>query len=233
MKWMSPSPRRVRGVVALLIFSPALAITLAGEQSDLDGVWYAGRLGEVEDPHFTSAGEAAFASYDYLTDDPAMRCIPASFTRVMHTPSPPIEIKRNEDHIEINYEFMDIRRRVPLDPTQTLENAPFTVAEHPHMGRSIGRYDGETLVIETAGQQAGVLDTLGIAGLPQSGEMRTEERFLADGDNLKVVVTHYDPVNYSEPLVVRYEFIRLDSEILEWGCTVDEASYERFSDIPQ
>ena len=159
--------------------------------------------------------------------------IPASFTRVMHTPSPPIEIKRNEDHIEINYEFMDIRRRVPLDPTQTLENAPFTVAEHPHMGRSIGRYDGETLVIETAGQQAGVLDTLGIAGLPQSGEMRTEERFLADGDNLKVVVTHYDPVNYSEPLVVRYEFIRLDSEILEWGCTVDEASYERFSDIPQ
>ena len=38
-----------------------------------------------------------------------------------------------------------------------------------------------------------------MAGLPQSAEMHTEERFLADGDNLTVVVTHYDSVNYSEP----------------------------------
>ena len=46
--------------------------------------------------------------------------------------------------LEINYEFMDVHRRVPLEGA--LASAPYTVADHPHMGRSIGRYEGEELV---------------------------------------------------------------------------------------
>jgi hypothetical protein len=201
---------------------------LAQERSKLDGVWLFTGSETPEDLHLTAAGQAALDDYEPLTDDGDNYCIPVSFTNIMHTPSPPIEIKQHDDHVEINYEFMDVRRRVPLDPKLTVETAPYTVPDHPHMGRSIGRYDGETLVVETAGQKAGVLDTLGFPGLPQSAQMRTQERFIPKGDSIEVVVAHHDPVNYTRDLVVTYGFHRLDSEIFEWGCEPESANYDRF-----
>ena len=158
-----------------------------------------------------------------------MRCIPASFTRVMHTPSPPIEVRQHSDSVDINYEFMDVRRRVPLKSGLAAKDAPFTVSKHPHLGRSVGKYEGESLVIETVGQRAGVLDTLGVPGLYQSDQMRTIERFVPDGMNMQVTVTHYDPVYYVQPLVVHYTYLRLpDGKILKWDCKPEEATYERF-----
>ena len=221
-----PSRPHIAGMILIAILTTG---PKAWAQAELDGVWFAGALGVIENLNLTPAGEARHTSYDHLRDDDAMRCIPSTFTRVMNTPSPPIEIRQHEDYVEVNYEFMDIRRKIPLDPTLTLDDAPVTVTAYPHMGRSIGRYDGETLVVDTAGQEAGVLDTVADPGLPQSDQMRTEERFTADGDRMQVVVTHHDPVNYTTPLVVRFSYVRLDSEILEWGCTVDEAGYERFA----
>ena len=217
---------RIPGTIGIVLF---LSCPTAYAQAELDGVWYSGALGIIENLSMTPVGEARYAGYDHLADDIAMQCIPSTFTRVMNTPSPPIEIRQSEDYVEVNYEFMDIRRRVPLDPALTLEDAPATVTEYPHMGRSIGRYEGTSLVFETLGQEAGILDTVVDPGLPQSDQMRTEERFTAEGDILEVVVTHHDPVNYTRPLIVRFSYHRLDSEILEWGCEVDEADYKRFA----
>jgi len=55
--------------------------------------------------------------------------------------------------------------------------------------------------------------------------MRTEERFIPNGDRLLVVVTHHDPVYYTGAMVMTYYFLRLDSEILKWGCTLEGAIY--------
>ena len=101
------------------------------------------------------------------------------------------------------------------------------------MGRSIGRYEGEELVIETADVEAGFLDTLGFAGLPQSAQMRTEERFIPAGDRLQVVVTHYDPVYYSMPMVMTYDFVRVDTQIMPWGCTLEGANYDERLDAAE
>ena len=198
------------------------------KRAQLDGVWILAGSATIE-MTLTPAGEAARARYDYLNDDPAMQCIPASFTRVMHTPSPPIEVRQDATEVRINYEFMDIRRRVSIAPDTTPAQAPLTVPEHPHLGRSVARYDRDVLVIETVGQRAGILDTLGSPGLVQSDQMRTEERFIPDGDRMRIVVTHHDPVYYAKPLVVTYPYQRLPGgEILPWDCTPEEASYKRF-----
>jgi hypothetical protein len=158
-----------------------------------------------------------------------MQCVPASFTRVMHTPSPPIEVRQSANEVRINYEFMDIHRRVPVVPGTSPAKAPLTVPEHPHLGRSVARYDGDVLVIDTVGQRAGILDTLGSPGLVQSDQMRTEERFIPDGDRMRVIVIHRDPVYYAKPLVVTYPYQRLPGgEILPWECTPEEANYKRF-----
>jgi len=211
--------------LALLVsFVFASAACGAGTRADIDGVWLFNGAQIPEDPGLTAAGREKLEQYDPLRDDSDTICKPVTFTNIMHTPSPPIEIRQRGDHVEMNYEFMDVRRRVPLDGT--LANAPPTVADHPHMGRSVGRYEGEELIVDTVGVEAGYLDTLGFAGLPQSAEMRTEERFQAVDDRLTVVVTHYDPVYYEKPMVVTYEFVRVDTDIMEWGCTLEGANYE-------
>jgi hypothetical protein len=210
-------------VLASCVF--ASTVRAAGTRADLDGVWLFYGSQVPKDPGLTPAGREKLQQYDPLRDDADTDCKPVTFTNIMHTPSPPIEIRQHDDYIEINYEFMDVHRRVPLDAT--LANAPYTVADHPHMGRSIARYEGDELVIDTVDVEAGYLDTLGFPGLPQSAQMRTEERFIPDGDRLKVVVTHHDSVYYVAPMVMTYEFVRVDTEIMPWGCTLEGANYDK------
>jgi hypothetical protein len=213
-------------IVKLLVSCAfAGAASAAGTRTDLDGVWLLNVSQVPEDPGLTAAGREKLEQYDPLRDDADTICKPVTFTNIMHTPSPPIEIRQHADHVEINYEFMDVRRRVPLEGV--LADAPYTVADHPHMGRSIGRYEAEELVVDTVDAEAGYLDTLGFAGLPQSAEMRTEERFIPAGDRLTVVVTHYDLVYYTKPMVMTYDFVRIDTQIMEWGCTLEGANYDK------
>ena len=208
-------------LMSCVFVSPGLA---AGTRADLDGVWLFYGAEIPQDPGLTAAGREKLEQYDPLRDDTDTDCKPVTFTNIMHTPSPPIEVRQHDDYIEINYEFMDVRRRVPL--TGALANAPHTVEDHPHMGRSVGRYEGEDLVVDTVDVAAGYLDTLGFAGLPQSAQMRTEERFIPEGDRLKVIVTHHDAVYYTKPMVMTYDFVRVETEIMEWGCTLEGANYD-------
>ena len=222
MKWITAS------VIGLLVLAPALPAA-QGKRADLDGVWILADSAKFESLRLTPAGEAARAKYDYLTNDPGMRCIPASITRVMHTPSPPIEIRQHAGDVEINYEFMDVHRRVPIKPGATLKELPPSVAKHPHLGRSVARYQDETLVIETVDVGAGVHDTLGMPGLPQSNQMRTVERLTADGNRMTITVTHDDPVFYVTQYTVTFAYLRLPGgKILPWNCTPEEANYDRF-----
>ena len=226
------SGRRAGAAVALIAVGVAAVVSAQGRRAELNGVWILAGNASI-DLALTPAGEAARARYNYLKDDPAMRCIPASFTRVMHTPSPPIEVRQHAGEVEINYEFMDVHRRVPLTPGLAAKDAPYAVKEHPHLGRSAGRYEGDVLVIDTVGQHAGILDTLGAPGLVQSDQMRTEERFIPNGDRLTIVVTHHDPINYARPLVVTFTYQKLPGgEILPWDCAPDTANYDKFAPKP-
>jgi hypothetical protein len=213
--------------IALLILTTAAAQG-SGKRGDLDGVWILLRAqnGTLQ---LTTAGEKLRAAYDFQRDDPDFKCIPASVTRVMHTPSPPIEVRQRQDHVELNYEFMDVRRRVPLTRGLRAQDAPPASSRYPHLGKSAGQYDGETLVIETVGQRAGILDTLGVPGLYQSDQMRTVERLLPDGDRMQIAVTHYDPVYFTQPFTVTFQYLRLPGgKIEEWNCKPEEATFERF-----
>jgi len=223
MTWIGAS------AIGLLVLAPALPSAAQGTRADLDGVWILADSATFEHFELTPAGEAARAKYDYVMNDPGMKCIPASITRVMHTPSPPIEIRQHTDHVEINYEFMDMHPRVPTNRGVAAKDVPYAVARHPHLGRSVARYEGETLVIETVDIGAGVHDTLGMPGLPQSNQMRTVERFVANGNRMTSAVTHYDPVFYVKPYVATFSYLRLpEGKILPWDCTPEEANYERF-----
>jgi len=222
-----------RAVARLLCAFVLLCLFVAssfavGKHSELDGVWILLRA-ETGKVQLTPEGEKKKAAYDFQKDDPDFQCKPASVTRVMHTPSPPIEVRQHADQVEVNYEFMDVRRRVPLKKGLAAKDAPYAAKKYPHLGRSAGRYDGETLVIETVGQGAGVLDTLGVPGLYQSDQMHTVERFIPNGDKMQIVVTHEDPVYYTQPFTATFNYVRLPGgKIMEWNCKPEEATYEKF-----
>ena len=205
-----------------------LALLAAGKHEELDGVWILLRP-EIGKLQLTPEGQSKRAAYDFQKDDPDFQCKPASVTRVMWTPSPPIEVRQHANQVEVNYEFMDVRRRIPLKKGLAAKDAPYAAKKYPHLGRSVAHYDGETLVVESTGMAAGVMDTLGVAGLYQSDKIRTVERYIPNGDKMQIVVTHEDPVYLVEPFTVTFNYVRLPGgKIMTWDCKPEEATYEKF-----
>ena len=138
-----------------------LPVALA-DRADLEGTWLqlsAGRPSAT----LTPAAEEAVTDYVPLRDDPDLRCQPPSLTNVIGIPDPPWEIRLLDDRVEIDFEYMDVRRRVPLDPDLDVADAPYTVEDHPHLGRSVARFEGEVLVIDTGDVGQGYVDTRGPA----------------------------------------------------------------------
>ena len=205
------------GAVLCLAAGPA-----AAQRSDLDGVWNL-TGGRSPDIALNEAGEARREAYDFLTDDPHMQCRPASISRTMLTPSPLMEIRQHADHIEFNHEFMDIKRRIPLDQDMRAQDAPLAMTEHPHLGRSVARYEGENLVVDSADIHAGVFMTFQWVGYPQSDQMMTTERYIPDGDRMQARITHFDPVFYQTPFTIIYDYVRTEHPLLEWGCVPEKA----------
>src|SRR5437867_12271029 len=99
--------------IIFLLIATSLSAQTTGKRADMNGVWILLRAG-VGNLQLTPEGQRLRAAYDYQKDDPDFQCKPASITRVMHTPSPPIEVRQHQDYVEVNYEFKDVHRRVPL-----------------------------------------------------------------------------------------------------------------------
>ena len=215
--------------MVVLLIAISVPTHAAGKRTELDGVWILLRadIGKVQ---LTPEGEKKRAAYDFQKDDPDFQCKPASITRIMHTPSPPIEVRQHPDHVEINYEFMDVHRRVPLKKGLVPKDAPYAVRELSAF-RQIGRTVSTARLwsLKLPVRRAGVLDTLGVPGLYQSDQMRTVEHFIPDGDRMQIVVTHQDPVYFVQPLTVTFNYLRLPGgKIEKWGCKPEEATFERF-----
>lgn len=173
----------------------------------------------------TEEGARRLEAYDFKTDDPALGCIAASWTRVWLNPNVVVQVMQADDHVRLRYEWMDLDRRIPLvDPTRP--NPPRgSIEGHPALGHYAAWYDGDTLVIDTVDVGPGYVSTMErFAGLPQSRRMRTIERLSRAGDMLRIEITHVDPVMYREPLVVTMTYPRTPFELMEYGCNPEDAA---------
>jgi len=215
-------------VALSLLASPLLAAP------DLDGVWILYRAEKFGRATLTAEGQQKKGTYDFRVSDPALKCIPASWTRVYSNPNTPLEITQHEDRIAVRYELFDIVRNIPL--VDSLENVvhggPST--NFDTLGSSVGWYDGDTLVVHTNGYgtDSRVLTTIrGWAGLHQSSLMATTERYTRDGDTLLINITHFDPVMYQEPLTVEYTLdLETEFEVQPYGCDPADAAVNSIED---
>ncbi|MFO1502600.1 MAG: DUF6152 family protein [Steroidobacteraceae bacterium] len=165
-------------------------------RKDIFGTWLLapmpGRLTAGPQPminFMTDAGKAAVAKYNPFKDDPAFRCDPVAVRRVWGAPGTPLSITREKDRVILRHEWMDVKRIVYLDQKDHAK-----AGKRNSLGHSIGHFEGDTLVIETANYSAGVLNQyVEMAGQPTRGllhsaSLTTVERVHLDAARQRLVV---------------------------------------------
>lgn len=189
---------------------------------DLSGIWYpdwsllfSGR--ERASPKLTGEAQAKFDAYQESirengpNQEAQALCLPPGMPGVMQAPYP-IEFLYSPGRVTILTEAYQQVRRIYMDG-QPLPEDPDLFFN----GNSVGRWEGDTLVIDSNGFS---LQTTILPGLSHSDKMRITERiYLQKPGELIDEMTITDPEVLTEPLVLRVAY-RLDNEfpMREYVC---------------
>ena len=171
----------------------------------------------------TPAGRKAIAAYDPFRDDPTFRCDPVAIRRVWGAPGTPLQILREGDTVVLRHEWMDVRRVVRMDMTGHPKDGP-----RSSLGHSTGRFEGDTLVIETANYSPGVLNQYveqpgqPTRGLLHSAALTSLERLRLDTARQRLVVEIdlADPEFFTKPFPrATMEYAPSDLKIEPFNCS--------------
>jgi hypothetical protein len=157
-------------------------------------------------------------------DNPDAHCLPIGITQLHNHPQPR-KIIQTLTLIVILYEANGGVRQIFLDGRKLPDNDP----QPWWYGYSIGRWEGDTLVVETAGfRDGGWLD---VNGAPLTDAAKMTERFRrVNYGNLEIEVTVDDQKAYTRPwtaVKIRQQLLA-DDELIEFVCQENEKSTKRF-----
>ena len=148
--------------------------------------------------------------------DPSTHCLPTGVIR-MHThpglkkiiQAPGLLVILNELYASYRQIFTDARP-LPADPNPSWN------------GYSSGKWEGDTLVVQTNGFRDGLwLDS---AGSPLTDAAKITERFRrVDFGHLEIEVTVEDTKAYTKPWTIKLnQTIKLDTDLLDYICQENE-----------
>ena len=228
-------------VIALAISSVLFAHPASQSQStgtqavtrvqDLSGVWArhpGGGSGrnfladfKAADPPMAPAAEAAYKSIrssyadptGYL-NDPVFSCYPPGVPRIYSVDlQGAMEILQIPGRVLLLYEYDHYVRQIYTDGRQHPQDMPAT-----WMGDSIGKWEGDTLVVDTTGfNDKTRLDKM---GHPHSEALHVVERIRrVDRDHLETAITIDDPKTYTKPWGGQLNFTyEPDWRLEEFAC---------------
>lgn len=208
---------------------------------DLTGVWrnHGGptigggqRGGWPEDAPYTDEAQRRIAEYRALVEGtgetPGSFCVGTGMPgSMLGSGGYPMEVIQRPEQITIIYEAHTELRRVYMgvDEIDRSELIP------TRNGFSTGRWEGDTLVVETISLKEGVDQRSA-----HSAEARITERYRLDGESedgrrlLTAEVTVFDPVFYGEPVTATKTWVEAEPDVrmLTYECT--EPEWEEFLD---
>ena len=159
-------------------------------------------------------------------DNPDAHCLPMGIMQFHEHPQPRKMIQ-TPDVLVILYEGNAGVRQIFTDGRALPGNDP----QPWWYGYSVGRWEGDTLVVETVGvKDNGWHD---IDGSPQTDAVKYTERFRRlNYGTMKIDVTIDDPKAYTAPFTVRVNQKlmvdeRVDAELIEFICAENEKDVER------
>lgn len=206
------------------VAGPALAQQASGAH-DVSGVWWVTKYSpKIEivgggDIPYNDKGKAEYQKNiaglkdGSITDEARRVCVPDGIPRILGNPYPFLIVPAR-GHMVMTYELNHVIRIIIMDQKQVsaeeLEIAPY------YSGHSVGHYEGDTLVVETAGYNDSTF--LDATGAPHSDQMTTVEhiRKISDGKQLEDVVTVTDPEYLTKPFSARFVYdahpgVRIDA----------------------
>jgi len=150
-------------------------------------------------------------------DNPDAHCLPIGLMQ-LHTHPEPRKIIQTPGLIVILYEANAGIRQIFTDGRRL----PGKDADPWWYGYSAGKWDGDTLVVESAGfRDDAWLDVEG-SPLTESGKMTERFRRVNYG-NMEIEITVDDPKAYTRPWTVKvHHRIMLDTELIEFVCLENE-----------
>ena len=157
-------------------------------------------------------------------DNPDAHCLPMGNMQ-LHMHPQPNKILQTPGVIVIMYEGNAGLRQIFTDGRPLPNNDP----QPSWYGYSVGKWDGDTLVVETTNfRDGGWLDVNGSA---LTDAAKTIERFRrVNYGTLQIDVTVDDPKAYTRPWTVRIpQYLMLDTELIEFVCAENERSTPHFS----
>jgi hypothetical protein len=212
-----------------------LLVAAASAQAppDLNGVWGIYRGGPGSDPKFAPpapgplslkpeyakpyearrAEEAAAARRGEQLANRSVQCLPYGMPTMMSVAIYPVEIIQTPKQVTIIAEAFSEVRRIYLDRPQ--ENVDDVAPGY--YGRSVGRWEGDTLTADTVGIKTSIA---GYRGMPHSEQMRIREQFkLLSPDILHDQITIEDPVVLEKPFTYTLAYKRMPNyEMVEFIC---------------
>ncbi len=163
---------------------------------------------------YNEAGEAALAASD-IANDPQVFCDPPGVVRQAGYTPYGFKLQQYPDHITIEYEEYGSRRAIFFDDKLPKPGA------RSHLGDSVARYEGDTLVIETVNLLANLS---GHRGKPISEDARVTEVYSRIdnpelGSAVMTETTVTDPKFLTEPWTIkRYKLYGSNYEFIENEC---------------
>ena len=161
---------------------------------------------------FTEAAIAARDKWD-RDDNFAIRCEPEGMPRIMTNPHP-FEFVDRGTTIELRSELYDLTRIIQM------ESAADPAKQPPGpLGYSVGRWDGDTLIVTTSRVNWPYFDTM---GTPQSDAVTYEERFWLSENpgRLDYRLTIEDPATFTETAHYERYWLALGEELQRYDCQV-------------
>jgi hypothetical protein len=165
-------------------------------------------------------------------DDPYGYCLPPGTPRIDFAGAP-FRILQTPQVTALLYETVaSMTFRQVYTDGRTLPAG----GEPTWLGYSVGRWDGDAFVVETAGfRDGGWLDTL--IGRPHSDALRVTERFRrVDFGHMELAVTIDDPKAYMKPWTITTPLALLpDTSLIESFCDSHDRTMEhrRIGDVPK
>jgi L-ascorbate metabolism protein UlaG (beta-lactamase superfamily) len=156
-------------------------------------------------------------------DSPAYDCMPYGPTRMMSS-ALPFRIYQQNDEIGMVFEHIDYRL-IYMNGKH-----PEDILDYPEWaGNSIGRWEGDTLVVDTIGmREESWLDS---HGLQHSGQLHLVERYTKTSPDTYIwKVTVEDPVYYTKPFTYAFNVERNPFRIVPNRCE-DTPSDEKYNRI--
>lgn len=220
---------RILGALGLsaALLAPASAWAQAASHPDLSGFWinqYTPDLSVAlgKQPPFTALGAERWRTVD-TSKDPTGQCLPVGPSRGFTAPFPFLLVQQ-DGMIGILFEYQAIWRAIYTDGRKHPED----IDDYPYfMGHSVGRWDGDTLVVDTTGiDERSWLDT---AGHEHSAKLRLTERFVKkSADAMEWTATFDDPIFFTRPWSVTRTFTRgkPGDRLLPYTCNENNKDVE-------